>query len=143
MRILNLFFAALGVLGLIAVRMFEEQLFYDPFLAYFQGDFHSLPFPEFSTGRLVWSHFVRFVLNTVLSAVVLQFLFLEKRWTLQAVVLMTGAFLVLFPIYLGCLFTQMELGTLFTFSVRKFLIQPVLLLLFVAVFYYRKKLQQP
>jgi exosortase F-associated protein len=67
-------------------------------------------------------------------------MFLNKKWTLQAVALMTIAFLFFFPIYLWCLYSKMEVGYLFTFSVRRFVIQPVILLLIIPIFYYRKKL---
>ena len=138
MKILNWILVFVGILGLVSVRFLEDKIFYDPFLAFFKGDYKVAQIPEFLWGKLIISHFFRFFLNLFFSAVVIHFMFLNKKWTLQAVVLITVAFLFFFPIYLWCLYTKMEIGYLFTFSVRRFVIQPIILLLIIPIFYYRK-----
>ncbi|WDT68769.1 exosortase F system-associated membrane protein [Cloacibacterium sp. TD35] len=139
-KILNLLLVFVGVLGLISVRFVEDKIFYDPFLAFFKGDFKGAVIPDFDSVKLITSHLFRFLLNLFFSAVVIHFLFLNKKWTIQGVVLMTIAFLFFFPIYMWCLYSKMEIGYLFTFSVRRFVIQPIILLLIIPIFYYRKKL---
>ena len=142
MKILNwvLFFVA--VLGLISVRLLENKLFYDPFLDFFKGNYKVNEIPKFVWEKLIISHFFRFLLNLFFSALVIHFMFLNKKWTQQAIVLIALAFLFFFPIYLWCLYTKMEIGFLFTFSVRRFVIQPIILLLIIPIFYYRKKLMK-
>lgn len=140
MKILNWILVFVGILGLVSVRFLEDKIFYDPFLAFFKGNYKVAQIPEFLWGKLVISHFFRFLLNLFFSAFVIHFMFLNKKWTQQAVVLITVAFLFFFPIYLWCLHTKMEIGYLFTFSVRRFVIQPIILLLIIPIFYYRKKL---
>ena len=142
MKILNWILVFVGILGLVSVRFLEGKIFYDPFLAFFKGNYKVAQIPEFLWGKLIISHFFRFFLNLFFSAVVIHFMFLNKKWTLQAVVLITVAFLFFFPIYLWCLYTKMEIGYLFTFSVRRFIIQPIILLLIIPIFYYRKKLMK-
>ena len=142
MKILNWILVFAGILGLVSVRFLEDKIFYDPFLAFFKGDYKVAQIPEFFWEKLIISHFFRFFLNLFFSAVVIHFMFLNKKWTLQAVVLITVAFLFFFPIYLWCLYTKMEIGYLFTFSVRRFIIQPIILLLIIPIFYYRKKLMK-
>ena len=142
MKILNWILVFVGILGLVSVRFLEDKIFYDPFLAFFKGDYKVAQIPEFLWGKRIISHFFRFFLNLFFSAVVIHFMFLNKKWTLQAVVLITVAFLFFFPIYLWCLYTKMEIGYLFTFSVRRFIIQPIILLLIIPIFYYRKKLMK-
>jgi exosortase F-associated protein len=142
MKILNWILVFVGILGLVSVRFLEDKIFYDPFLAFFKGNYKVAQIPEFLWGKLIISHFFRFFLNLFFSAVVIHFMFLNKKWTLQAVVLITVAFLFFFPIYLWCLYTKMEIGYLFTFSVRRFIIQPIILLLIIPIFYYRKKLMK-
>lgn len=129
-----------GILGLVSVRFLEDKMFYDPFLEFFKGDYKVAQVPEFIWGKLIFSHFFRFALNLIFSAIVVHFMFLNKKWTLHAVVLMAVAFLFFFPIYLWCLYSKMEIGYLFTFSVRRFVIQPIILLLIIPIFYYRKML---
>lgn len=140
MKILNWILVFAGILGLISVRFLEDKIFYDPFLNFFKGDFRVAQIPEFEAFKLIISHVFRFLLNLFFSAMVVHFMFLNKKWTLQAVALMTIAFLFFFPIYLWCIFSKMEIGYLFTFSVRRFVIQPIILLLVIPIFYYRKKL---
>lgn len=140
MKILNFILVFAGILGLISVRSLEDKIFYDPFLEFFKADYKVAQVPDFIWGKLMLSHFFRFALNLIFSAIVVHFMFLNKKWTIQAVFLMAVAFLFFFPIYLWCLYSKMEIGYLFTFSVRRFVIQPIILLLIIPIFYYRKKL---
>ena len=140
MKILNFILVFAGILGLVSVRFLEDKIFYDPFLEFFKTDYKLAQVPDFIWGKLILSHFFRFALNLIFSAIVVHFMFLNKKWTIQAVVLMAVAFLFFFPIYLWCLYSKMEIGYLFTFSVRRFVIQPIILLLIIPIFYYRKKL---
>ena len=140
MKILNFILVFAGILGLISVRFLEDKIFYDPFLEFFKADYKVAQVPDFIWGKLMLSHFFRFALNLIFSAIVVHFMFLNRKWTLQAVFLMAVAFLFFFPIYLWCLYSKMEIGYLFTFSVRRFVIQPIILLLIIPIFYYRKKL---
>ena len=140
MKILNFILVFAGILGLISVRFLEDKIFYDPFLEFFKADYKVAQVPDFIWGKLMLSHFFRFALNLIFSAIVVHFMVLNKKWTIQAVFLMAVAFLFFFPIYLWCLYSKMEIGYLFTFSVRRFVIQPIILLLIIPIFYYRKKL---
>lgn len=140
MKILNFILIFAGILGLVSVRFLEDKIFYDPFLEFFKADYKVAQVPDFIWGKLMLSHFFRFALNLIFSAIVVHFMFLNKKWTIQAVFLMAVAFLFFFPIYLWCLYSKMEIGSLFTFSVRRFVIQPIILLLIIPIFYYRKKL---
>lgn len=142
MKALRFLLIAIGLVGLVFIRVLEEKLFYDPFLKYFQQEFHTAEFPVFVWWKLIVSHFFRFLLNLFFSAILLQGLFINRNWTLQAVFLMILGFVILLPIYLLGLYTEMKWGYLFTFSVRKFVIQPVFLLLFIAVFYYKNRLEK-
>lgn len=140
MKILNWTIVIIGILGLISVRFLEDKIFYDPFLEFFKGDYKVSQVPDFEMGRLIASHFFRFLLNLIFSAIVVHFIFKNKKWTIQSIILITVAFLFFFLIYLWCIYTKMEIGYLFTFSVRRFVIQPIILLLIIPIFYYRKKL---
>ena len=140
MKILNFILVFAGILGLVSVRFLEDKIFYDPFLEFFKADYKVAQVPDFIWGKLMLNHFFRFALNLIFSAIVVHFMFLNKKWTIQAVFLMAVAFLFFFPIYLWCLYSKMEIGSLFTFSVRRFVIQPIILLLIIPIFYYRKKL---
>jgi exosortase F-associated protein len=70
---------------------------------------------------------------------VVYFVFKNKAWTVQAIILMGIVFAITLPIYLYCIHTKFEIGYLFSFYMRRFVIQPLILLVIIPLFYYRKK----
>lgn len=140
MKILNWFLVIVGICGLFSVRMLEDQIFYDPFLDYFHEANKKISFPEFEWGKLILSNVFRFILNLFFSCVIIHFLFRNKEWTMQGALLITIIFVITFPIYLYCIYDRFEIGYLFSFYMRRFVIQPLILLLIVPLFYYRKQM---
>ncbi|MDQ5928497.1 MAG: hypothetical protein QG594_271 [Bacteroidota bacterium] len=65
----------LVVLCLGIVRSLENQLFYDPFLVYFESEFKELPFPKVDNFKLFAGLLLRYALNTVLSLILIFTLF--------------------------------------------------------------------
>ena len=131
---------ALCILGLVGVRVLESEIFYDPFLKYFASTSSNPAFPHFEWARLITSHIFRFLLNLIFSLGIVHFLFLNKKWTFQALVLITLSFLIFFPIYWYSVYTEFSFGNLFSFYIRRFVIQPLPILLIVPLFYYRKNI---
>ncbi len=142
MKILSRFLVIAGVFGLIGVRALEDRIFYDPFLSYFHEADKNIPFPHFEWGKLVAGHLFRLILNLFFSCLILHFWFKNKQWTIQGAVLMLIVFAITFPIYLYCIYDRFGTGYLFSFYMRRFVIQPLILLLIIPMFYYRKKLMQ-
>lgn len=140
MKLLNWILVIAGIAALIGVRVVEDQIFYDPFLEYFGQADKKASFPEFEWLPLILNHFFRFLLNLIFSAVIIHFMFRKLKWTVQAIVMMMIVFAVTFPIYLYCIHTKFEIGYLFSFYMRRFVIQPLILLLIIPLFYYRKQL---
>ena len=140
MKIVNWLFVAAGIFGLIGIRALEDKIFYDPFLYYFHEANKNAVFPEFEWSKLILSYIFRFLLNLFFSAVIVHFIFKNTKWTIQAVILMAIVFAITLPIYLYCVHTKFEIGYLFSFYMRRFVIQPIILLLIIPLFYYRKKM---
>ena len=140
MKILSWFLVITGVLGLIGVRALEDTIFYDPFLNYFHEANKNIPFPDFEWGRLIVGHLFRFILNLFFSCVIIHFIFKNKEWTAQGALLMIIIFAITLPIYLYCISDRFEIGYLFSFYMRRFVIQPLILLLIIPLFYYRKQM---
>ncbi|KMQ59602.1 exosortase [Chryseobacterium sp. FH2] len=142
MKILSWFLVILGIVGLISVRALEDKIFYDPFLNYFHEANKNLPFPSFEWGKLIIGHLFRFILNLFFSGIIIHSIFKNKEWTLQGAILITIIFAITFPIYLYCIYNKFEIGYLFSFYMRRFVIQPLILLLIVPMFYYRKQMEE-
>ncbi|GGG44184.1 exosortase F system-associated membrane protein [Epilithonimonas arachidiradicis] len=132
----------LGVLGLIGIRGLEDKLFYDPFLYFFKTADQNEIFPDFVWGKLIISYLFRFGLNALFSLLIIHFLFQNREWTKQASILILLVFAIVFPIYLFCIYDRFDFGYLFSFYVRRFVIQPLTVVLLVPIFYYRKKISQ-
>lgn len=138
---LRWFLVFVAVFGLIGIRGLEDKIFYDPFLYYFKSADHYAIFPKFDWLRLILSYLFRFILNAFFSLWIIHFLFQNKEWTKQALVLIILLFVIVFPIYLLCIYDEFRFGYLFSFYIRRFVIQPLTLLLIIPIFYYRKRTQ--
>ena len=120
------------------IRTFENQLFYDPFLDYFDSDFKNLPFPEVHALKLFYGLILRYFLNTILSLILIYALF-RNREILNFSIFMYGFFLViLFGMFFIILNYFSEANWLL-FYVRRFIIQPIFVLLFIPAFYYQQQ----
>jgi len=127
------------VASLAGVRAFEKQLFYDPFLIYFEGDYLNWPLPEFNAFRLFLSLLFRFALNTLISLGIIYFLFKEIEMVKFAAFLYVFFFVILIGTYFFILYFYGSQNNLVLFYVRRFLIQPLFVILFIPAFYYQKQ----
>lgn len=122
---------------LILIRKAETFLFYDPLLSFFkQSDFNHQNVPDFNTAKLFLSLFFRFGLNSLLTLVIIQLWFNDKKITQFSAWILLIAFIVFSLLYLLSIFTNFGLGYMPTFYIRRILIQPLLLLLLIPAIYY-------
>lgn len=137
--LLNWLLISSCVLLLALIRFFETQLFYDPFIVYFKSDYLQLPFPDFSFLKLIFYTLLRYVLNASLSLAIIYLLFKDVRLTKFAFLLyIILGFLLLIALTILLFFFD-EKSNFILFYVRRFLIQPLFLVLFVPAFYFQKR----
>jgi len=130
------------VLSLIAVRFFQYDLFYDPFLYYFKNSYlYGNDLPEFDWIKMTLFLILRYGINTIISLGIIYTLFKDKELMKFSVVAYILTFIVLLPIYYYYIDIEFESGYLGAFYIRRFLIQPLLLFLLVPAFFYQKKVQ--
>jgi exosortase F-associated protein len=127
------------VLLLALIRSYEDSLFYDPFLDYFKGDYYNLPFPEADCFQLFLGLLFRYFLNTVLSLAIIYVLFKDSDAIKFASVLYVLFFVLLTIAFYYLLLKDGEANKMGLFYIRRFLIQPIFLLLFLPAFYYQKQ----
>ena len=131
-----LFIIIVGLMG--AIRFFESALFYDPFLKYFKSDYFNLPLPKFNGLQLTLSFICRYFVNSFLSLVLLYVLFKDKEhvrfsaflFMILFILLIIGFFIVVY---------NFDTNKMILFYIRRFIIQPVFVLLFIPGFYYQKR----
>lgn len=127
---------------LVLIRAFEETLFYDPFLDYYKSEYSQLTFPKINIFKLFFSLGIRFYLNSVISLLLLYVLFKDRQILKFTAFLymILGSILMISFIFMLTFFGEENKMTLF--YIRRFLIQPIFILLFIPAFYYQKQLSQ-
>jgi len=124
------------VLLLVCVRAFEDTLFYDPLLDYYKTNFTAVPMPSVDLYVLAANLFLRYAVNTMISLAIIYAIF--KSWDM---VKFSALLYVVFFIILIASFVLMY-GTdnkMQLFYIRRFIIQPLFLLLFVPAFYFQER----
>jgi exosortase F-associated protein len=130
----------LFLVGLLAlIRAFEDRLFYDPFLDYFKSDFANLPLPIFNPFQLFFGLLFRYTLNTFVSLGIIYVLFKDVQMVKFALVLYYFFFMLLIISFFFIIYYVNGHNNLALFYVRRFLIQPIFVILFVPAFYYQKQ----
>lgn len=124
---------------LVFIRAFENTLFYDPLLEFFKMDYKFMPLPEMDTFALQTSIALRFLMNTIISLAILWLVFFDKEIIKLSTILYSILFAVLFMVFSFIIFSSEETGGHFVlFYVRRFLIQPLFLLILLPAFYFQK-----
>lgn len=137
---LKIALTAFLVMLLACVRGFENQLFYDPFLNYFKADYNVLPFPEYDLLQLLLGILFRYALNTVLSLGIIYVLFREIGVIKFTAILYVFFFLFLIAAFFLTICIYDNHNNLLLFYIRRFLIQPIFVLLFIPAFYYQNRI---
>lgn len=129
------------VLLLIAVRAFENSIFYDPFLHYFKREFFLLDIPEINKVKLFFSLGFRYYINSILSIAMLYLLFKDNSVIKFSIFLYSFFGIILLVSFFFTLEFFAQEHKMILFYIRRFIIQPILLLLFIPAFYYQKKIK--
>ena len=128
-----------GLIGLLAlIRANEDMFFYDPFLHYFKTDYTNAPIPEVNDIRFLMNVLARYGANTILSLGIIQLIFKNRELSIFAAVLYGVFFLTLVSALYAILHYSSE-NKMILFYIRRFLIQPIFLLLFVPAFYFQER----
>ena len=136
---LRIALAMMLVLLLVLIRTYEDSMFYDPFLSYFKTDYYNLPLPEIKNIKLFFGLVFRYFLNSSISLAIIYVLFKD----IEAVKFASILYLIFFTLLILALFFVLsffgETNKMILFYIRRFLIQPIFLLLFLPAFYYQKQ----
>ncbi len=141
-KAINISVIGILVLSLLLIRMFEKDLFYDPFLEFFHGDTQNKILPEFDTLKLFLGLLLRYFMNGILTILILYFLFKDFSILKLTSFLLLFLFVVLIILFFSLLHFSKSPDYLFVFYIRRFLIQPLFLILFVPAFFYQKSVNK-
>ncbi|MXN91008.1 exosortase F system-associated protein [Flavobacterium sp. Sd200] len=123
---------------LVCIRIFQTALFYDPLLIFFESS-KKYQLPDYDAPLLYLNLAFRYMLNSLITLAVLWVVFKDKAILKLSALLL----LVFFAVLIAALYVALSIeepGLLIIFYIRRFLIQPLFLILFLPAFYYQKYL---
>jgi exosortase F-associated protein len=141
-KVLDIAIIGILAIALLLIRMFEKELFYDPFLNFFHGDTQNKMVPEFNIIKLFLGLLCRYFMNSMLTVLIVYFLFKDVSIVKLTSFLLSLFFVVLIIFFFSLLYFSKTPNYLFLFYVRRFLIQPLFLILFVPAFFYQKSVNK-
>jgi len=124
---------------LLLIRAFEDELFYDPYLKFFQSDYLYLDSPRREVLKLTLSTTLRYVINTLISLVILYVFFKDNSVVKFSALIYIMFYVILLGLFLYFVLNPKQEDYYLFFNIRRFLIQPILLLLLLLAFYYQRK----
>ncbi len=123
---------------LILIRAFENELFYDPYLSFFKNDYLYVDNPRREIFKLTMFTTLRYVLNSGISLGIIYLFFKDISVVKFSAFIYTIAFIFLILFFLYFVINPKQGDYYLFFNIRRFLIQPILLLLLLPAFYYYK-----
>lgn len=140
MKILRGLAVVLLIFGLVLVRKYETVLFYDPLLSFFKGDFQQLNFPDIELVKHLLSISSRYALNSIITLGIIYLGFKDLKITKFSFVILILFYFLFILLYSYFIHIEFEKAFTAGFYVRRFLLQPIMLLILVpAIWFYNKK----
>lgn len=127
------------VVLLALVRFFENQLFYDPLIHFYEADYLQNTIPYFETGKMFFNVLLRYLLNSIISLGLLYVTFFDRNILEFSVYLYSIFFVICFTVFVFLIFEIESKHFLALFYVRRFLIHPILVLILMPAFYYYRR----
>lgn len=124
---------------LVVIRLFENELFYDPYLTFFQNDYLYIDSPRRAVLKLTAFTSLRYSLNSIISIAILYIFFKDKSIFKFSILVYLFSYVALLTLFLFFVLDPKQENYYIFFNIRRFLIQPILLLLLLPAFYYHRK----
>lgn len=126
------------IIVLAMIRFFEDYLFYDPYLQFFKNDYLYIDSPRRETSKLTLFTTLRYLLNSLISLWILYLVFRDRSVVKFASLIYGFAYVVLLILFLYFVINPRQEDYYLFFNIRRFLIQPLILLILLPAFYYDK-----
>jgi exosortase F-associated protein len=138
MRNKRLVVGLIGLVGLIAVYVLQNQIFYDPFKGYpmIAG---KLP-EDYQPWTYSIQKVIRYLLNDGFALAIIYALFQERKYMQFAVYVFLFGLIVLLPLYLVLFNFYSEQTYTYLNHLHRLVLNPVLMMLLIPAFFYQKRL---
>ena len=124
------------VVLLVAIRFFEEKLFYDPLIVFFRSDYLLGIIPPMNMAELMINLSLRYSINSIISLAIIYISFRSLNMIKFASVLYLLLYVLATAIFIFLVLNIEKEHFLALFYVRRFLIHPIFLIVLLPAFYY-------
>lgn len=124
------------VLLLATIRFFEDNIFYDPLIAFFRSDYLLGIIPPMNMAELMIHLSIRYALNSAISLGIIYIAFQNNSMLKFSVILYALLYLGAVSAFIFLVLNIEREHYLALFYVRRFLIHPLFLLILLPAFYY-------
>lgn len=125
-------------LMLIVIRGFIAPYFYDPLNEYFKNAYLYNGIPEIEFGTYFLHIFLRYLLNTIISLLIIYLIFNKREILNFAYKFYTVAFILISFFLFILLNYELTEGYMLIFYTRRFLIQPLFVFILLPAIYYQQ-----
>lgn len=126
---------------LVLIRLFEHQLFYDPYLLFFKNDYLYIDNPRREVFKLTAYTTLRYLLNSIISLSIIYVFYKDRAMIKFSTAIYGISYVILLMLFLFFVLNPKQEDYYIFFNIRRFLIQPIILLLLFPAFYYNKHKQ--
>ncbi|WP_449257576.1 exosortase F system-associated membrane protein [Christiangramia antarctica] len=124
------------VIMLVAIRFFENSLFYDPLINFFRSDYLLHIIPPMDMAELMLNLTFRFIMNTFICLAIIYIAFQNINILKFSVILYAVLYLLGVVAFIFLVLNIEREHYLALFYVRRFLIHPLFILILIPAFYY-------
>jgi exosortase F-associated protein len=128
---------ALGIICFALIRFFQTELFYDPLISFYKSNFSQKPFPELVEWKYYLNLSFRYFLNSSISLILIWISFQNKSYIKFSGILYSLLFIVGITMFIFILNDIKNENYMTLFYVRRFLIQPLLVVILLPAFYFQ------
>lgn len=129
------------IVAFALLRFFQEHIFYDPLISFFKSNYQNESYPSLMVSKFYFSTSFRFIINSFLSLLVIYAIFKNREILKFISVLYIFFGIILLILLVWELHFSTTKSPFFLFYIRRFLIQPLFLLLFIPALFFQSKYQ--
>ena len=137
-KLLSYILTGVLILLLVLVRVYEDALFYDPYLIFFENDYLYIDSPRREVANLILFTSLRFLINSILSLSIIYCVFKDKSMLKFSTLIYGMAYVCFLIPFIYFVINPRQQDYYLFFNVRRFLIQPIVLLVLLPALYYYK-----
>lgn len=130
-----------AIVAFALLRFFQENIFYDPFISFFKSNYQNESYPSLVISKFYFSTIFRYIINSFLSLLVIHTIFKNRDILKFISVLYLFFGIILVFLLIWELHFSTTKSPFLLFYIRRFLIQPLFLLLFIPALFFQSKYQ--